>query len=323
MTMKRETTAGIFFVFLILVSGRPAAAQMDTNPGRLTSDYLFRKFKSADSDNNHIDTFDGHGQLQTGNKDLVSELVSVVTKLQDRVTQLERQSSEDKTLLKLLHQQQQSGGAQGTKDGRQSSDAIGRLEAQMTSLKSDLSELVASKERDVERSEDIRELRLEFDGVNSECQKLRMEVQSLKDRREEDVKRYGQQRNSQMTIKWLQKTMQEVRKEMTELAAVQNVSAAIRQQQQYETGLSLLRSDVVALRTQVEECRVSQDRDQAALIQVQQDVQDLRNQHHTMAANAQLFREEVRARLFYFVIVTLSVSLTIARNGQVGHSSIN
>lgn len=223
----------------------------------------------------------------TSDQDLVLGLSDMVSRLQAQVSQLQEQRAEDRALLQLLQE------SSGRTSESGNVDAIRRFEGQLTSLKSDLSGLVASKEREAERSGDLRELRLEFDGVHSECQKLRMDVQSLRDRREDDLKRLGQLRNSQVTVKWLQTTVEELRKEMKELAAVQNVSAALRQQQQFETGLGLLRSDVVSLRSQLEESRVAQDRAAADLVQVQQDLMDLHNQHHQMAANAQLFREEL------------------------------
>ncbi|GAB6025129.1 hypothetical protein CHUAL_010554 [Chamberlinius hualienensis] len=223
------------------------------------------------------------GLCYSDNVESDGDLRQMILSLNLRLNRLETQREIDGKQLELMRE----------KCDRTPSDNLKFFEKSLASLRTDVATLAANRERETGRLTDIRELRLELDSVHSDYSKIKVEVDGLKDRREEDLKIVNQQRNSQVTIKWLQKTIEELKREINELAGAHNVSVSIRQQQRVDNSLQLLKSDVIDLRKKLEEVRVTQDRTLATLTIAQQDVMDLQNQRHQTAANFQQFREEV------------------------------
>lgn len=173
--------------------------------------------------------------------------------------------------------------------------SLGHLEEQLYKLKTDLSEVVKVKEREIEVTEDIADFRLEADSLREELQRIKQELEALRTEREDDISAAKQARDGQVATDWLRKTVEELRHEMTELAAAVNVSVAIGQRQKVEANIALAKSDLADLRHRLDNVHVAQERDSAYVTQLRDDLVELRTRTQHIAAGHITLTHEVDA----------------------------
>lgn len=113
--------------------------------------------------------------------------------------------------------------------------------------------------------------------LRADVQKLRLEVESLRAGRDEDVARgVARARTEEATARWLRRSLQEVRMEVAEIARQANVTAAMALSQGIKTETRLLRNDLDSLRSETDALRAATARQDAHEAQARQEIAELR-----------------------------------------------
>ncbi|XP_023210949.1 protein scabrous-like [Centruroides sculpturatus] len=210
------------------------------------------------------------------------QLARLVNDLQSQLTVLQKEHAEDQETIRQLEK---------LLSAKSPNDGLENLELQLKELKRSLSEIVKSP---VTRgSADVTDIRTETTTLRNQLQHLRQEVSTLQARQEESNVVFGQLRTTQITTKWLQRKVDELRSEIREVAAVLNVSSGLNQLQKFDSNLELLKSDFRALRRDYDQMVASQERENAGLIQLKQDAAELREIMQRLALNNQRLDQQV------------------------------
>lgn len=247
-------------------------------------------------------------------------LEDTVKELQNQVKELQRNRQEDSEIIRRLHEKvhryvkedDSSNFFQTSSkipEGRWNNaktlvDDLPNLETKEIELKrlnNELSALKSQLQFAVE-SDDSR-----MPVVKAEVVYLRQEVLQLRKMVEEQQSRKTDDNHassSRVVVRWLQKTVEDLRQEIKEMAASLNTSAALTDKQRTETKLDLLRSDMSALEHRMDSVRVDRERNAALIQQLRQDVDELRTRLQEFAADNRKINVEVRLvflLLFFFL----------------------
>uniref|UniRef100_T1IKD3 Fibrinogen C-terminal domain-containing protein n=1 Tax=Strigamia maritima TaxID=126957 RepID=T1IKD3_STRMM len=161
--------------------------------------------------------------------------------------------------------------------------------AELEELREMVTNLVRERKKSDDVSEVVKELREENDNLRADVTRLKSEVERVKERREETSGFHQQV----VAVRWLQKSVERIRGEIAEVAAAQNVSAALRQQQRVDAQLQLIHADITWLRADAEQQRAQQEKLAASLEQVEVDVDDVREQENRFNERWQKLKEEL------------------------------
>lgn len=132
-------------------------------------------------------------------------------------------------------------------------------------------------------------LKTEAEFLRQELGRLSKQIEDIKVQNSEDIKASS----SRVTVRWLQRTVEGIRREMREIASAVNTSAVLAEKQKTMTNFALLRSDVVALGHRMDTVRVDQERNTAVLKQLRQDMEEMRQRLQESAMGQQRLIIEV------------------------------
>ncbi|XP_067140921.1 protein scabrous-like [Centruroides vittatus] len=153
---------------------------------------------------------------------------------------------------------------------------LNKLENQLRELKSELRRFVGIKERETEVTGEVSSLWLQTDSLREEIGALRRDIQSVKTRREEDEVYLNQAKSNQVSSKWVQRNLDELRNQIADVARAVNLSASLTQKQNVDSNLKLVRKDFLTFRKELEEMKAAQKRSWAGQSLTQQDLSELR-----------------------------------------------
>ncbi|XP_035228784.1 protein scabrous-like [Stegodyphus dumicola] len=189
----------------------------------------------------------------------------------------------------------------------------GRDSKEMTSgrhLRTLLSSLLTASEA-VEDHEP--ELRTDAMFLSQELFRLRKQVEESEARRKkEELASSGR-----IAVRWLQRTVENLRHEMREMASSLNMSATLAEREKTKTSLTLMRSDMVALGHRMDSVRVDRERNAALIQQLRQDMDELRTRLQESAAGQQRILVEMDALKEEFkeqILLSQKRSLEIANH---------
>jgi len=150
---------------------------------------------------------------------------------------------------------------------------LGELSKQVAETNRALEDLLTSKLRDIHYATVIGELRSEIDALRRDMHHMKESGPTARKSSDssETTNEVTNAENTQKTMHWMQSTLVEVRNEMMDLSRSVNVSQQLQRQQQSDSQLQLVRSDVAALQS------VSAD-DVAYRTQLNQTVQQVQDQ---------------------------------------------
>ncbi|XP_054721851.1 uncharacterized protein LOC129231534 [Uloborus diversus] len=166
-------------------------------------------------------------------------------------------------------------------EGRNSE--LKHLNDELLSLRS---ELLMTPEVDDNHGSDLR----------TEVNFLRKELLSLRKQMEEgDVRNKEEVRTSsgRVAVHWLQKTVEDLRHEMKEMAISLNTTAALAEKERTHTSLELLRSDIEALGHRMDSVRLDREKNAAVIVEMKEDVEDLRKRLQASSADQSKLMSEV------------------------------
>lgn len=248
-------------------------------------------------------------------------LEDIVKELQSQVKELQRNRQEDSEIIRKLHEKvhryvkeddsfnffETLQASSKMPEGHWNNvkplvDDLPNLETKETELKrldSEIRTLKSQLQVAVE-SDDSR-----MPVVKAEVVYLRQEVLQLRKMVEEQESRKTDDNHassSRVVVRWLQKTVEDLRQEIKEMAASLNTSAALTDKQRTETKLDLLRSDMSALEHRMDSVRVDRERNAALIQQLRQDVDELRTRLQEFAADNRKISVEVRLHFIYMFL---------------------
>lgn len=175
-------------------------------------------------------------------------------------------------------------------------ESLAQLQTQISELKEHLVEVINNKERDSRAWLTIGELRNEQEALRSELTKLRKEmVERPSALADDDSNALKHLKTTQVATKWLQKTVEELRSEMSELARSVNVSASFRQSQLVENNLTFVHTDLRSVRSEVEELRAGETKQEAELEQLKLEAKDIGSIVRILSKKHEDMANEVRS----------------------------
>lgn len=241
-------------------------------------------------------------------------LETTVKELQEQVKELQRGRQEDSETIRLLHEKvhryvtDEEDSLDFLKESEQSSRIFDETWRTGKSLNPDSTNLGA-KDSELRRLDrELQDLRSQLllavesednrgTDMKSEVAFFRQEVSQLKKMVEEvqaNRKDESHVSSSRVAVRWLQRTVEDLRHEMKEMASSLNTSAALADKQRTETKLDLLRSDVSSLGHRMDSVRVDRERNAALIQQLRQDVDELRSRLQESAVEHRKISVEVR-----------------------------
>lgn len=252
------------------------------------------------------------------NGNLSLNLEDIVKELQIQVKELQKGRQEDGELIRKLHEKvhryvsdedtldfldtsyASSSGSKSIWDNTKLLNRdLSNLElknAQLKQLESELRNLKSQLQLAVDSDDSIQ-----GPNVKAEVVYLRQELFQLKKMVEEMETRKNDENHASsghVVVRWLQRTVEDLRHEMKEMASSLNTSAALTDKQRTETKLDLLKSDMSALGHRMDSVRVDRERNAALIQQLRQDVDELRIRLQEFASEQRKITVEVRNFLF-------------------------